>query len=172
MTININGKDATIPQDDRLSNLLIKRLIKEAGSSSKALVEQINAENNTNFSRQNFCQRLAANTIRLPEFLQILSLLGYEISLTLPEYKEQENHKSFSDFAAEGMTDCKSINWVSTIIAGRDAEAAKTFIEMNLDEFPTQNETNELMLLLAASRHYKVRCKPITDDPTHKIINL
>lgn len=164
--ININGKAITINDNDRFCYHLVTTLVKESGFSMKGLNERLNQENNTDNSPQNLSNKLTKNSLRIRDFLQIIDILGYDFDFVFKLRDEKKiAEKTFADYASEGLTECKSINWGRTIVAGRDAEIAAQFIEENLEEFPTQDETNEIILLLAASRHFKVKCKPISNDP-------
>lgn len=164
--ISINGKAITINENDRFCYHLVTTLVKESGFSMKGLNERLNQENNTDNSPQNLSNKLGKNMLRIRDFLQIVDILGYDFDFVFKKRDEKKTtEKTFADYASEGLTECKSINWGRTVIAGREAETAARFIEDNLEQYPTQDETNEIMLLLAASRHFKVKCKPISNDP-------
>lgn len=171
MSIIINDKAVTITENESISRYLLKRLTKEAGYRLKDLVNAVNDKNNTNFTDQNFANRLSADTIKLIEFIEYLNIMGYDMIIKLPD-KEPEKESSFAELASQGYTECKSLNWSSTIIAGKDAVAAAEWIEANLNEFSDMDDTNEIILLLAASRKYKVKCKPVSNDPARQIYML
>ena len=81
---------------------------------------------------------------------------------------EPKKDKAFVDLLIEGYADYKSVNFQYVIIAGAKAQEAAQWITENLDnEF---DETQEIMLLIAANRQFGVNCKPIAEGKTFRMV--
>ena len=91
---------------------------------------------------------------------------------TLPKVKDPEEDKpvkaepaakkkedDFVSYAAQGYAACKSTNFYSIVVAGKEAVKAAQWIESNID--PEMTAANELVVILAANRQFDVIAKPI-----------
>lgn len=74
-----------------------------------------------------------------------------------PAAKKKE--EDFVSYAAQGYAACKSTNFYSIVVAGKEAVKAAAWIESNID--PEMTAANELVVILAANRQFDVIAKPI-----------
>lgn len=74
-----------------------------------------------------------------------------------------DNQKTFSELLTDGYCEVESINFDSAIVAGARCEEAAAFIEENIRQYD-YDETQEIILYLAAARQYQVKVKPIKND--------
>lgn len=74
-----------------------------------------------------------------------------------------DNQKTFSELLTDGYCEAESINFDSAIVAGARCEEAAAFIEENIRQYD-YDETQEIILYLAAARQYQVKVKPIKND--------
>lgn len=169
--------------DDKVTYHLIKLLIQEADSDLSKTTRKFNKlfpdEKTTS---QNLSNKLYRDSLRVTQFLKLLSALGYTLSFdivkddfakvedTQPITPAIKDDKKFSDLLIEGYADCKSINFDSIIIAGARASEAAQWIAENLDTFKEMDETQEIMLLIAANREFKVNCKPVAEGRNFKMV--
>lgn len=57
----------------------LKSVIVKNGWSITSVVEEINKQNGTDYSIQNFSSKLSRGTLRYSEVEQVLKIIGYEI---------------------------------------------------------------------------------------------
>lgn len=179
--IKLNGESIDFSQDlelngDSVAYFLVKRLVKEAGLNITKVVRMMNeAHPEHQTTTQNLCNKLSRDTLKVSEFLEIIEMCGYNFSFekigsgeTKETQPEPKKDKAFVDLLIEGYADYKSVNFQYVIIAGAKAQEAAQWITENLDnEF---DETQEIMLLIAANRQFGVNCKPIAEGKTFKMV--
>lgn len=173
MAVKINGQLCDFPpnesESDNITRMLMKMLLKDSGLSLTKAVKKLNErfpEHKT--TTQNISNKLARDTIKFQEFRELADVCGYELSLDRIRQEQPKRkpitdtpEKTYNELLLDGYADCASVNFDSIIIAGANAEQAAKWIVDNLDsEF---DETQEIILLLAASRQFKVKCKPIAE---------
>lgn len=141
---------------------------------------------------QNLSNKLSRDSLKLSEFFELVDCAGYhnisfvdyendnqlldlqgnpliskknnsEDKESKKETSEQEKPKTFSDYLTEGFCEVRSQNFESAIVAGAKCEEAARWIEDNLNEYD-YDETQEVVLYLAAAREYKIRVKPISNS--------
>lgn len=176
MQVKINGYgyDLTAEnnEDSKVTYALLKLLIKNADLDLAKATRKFNKlypdEKTTS---QNLSNKLYRDSLRVTEFLKLLNALGYIISFdsvdradVKPLASEIKEDKKLTDLLIEGYADCQSINFDTIIIAGARATEAAQWIADNLNTFKEMDETQEIMLLIAANREFKVNCKPISKD--------
>lgn len=61
----------------------LKSLIVKSGYTMTFVVEEINKQNNTNYTVQNFSSKLTRGTLRYKEVEQVLDIIGYKIEWTI-----------------------------------------------------------------------------------------
>lgn len=57
----------------------LKSVIIKSGWTMGSVVDEINKQNGTNYSLQNFSAKLSRNSLKYVEVVQILKIIGYEI---------------------------------------------------------------------------------------------
>ena len=145
---------------------------------------------------QNLSNKLSRDSLKLSEFFELVDCAGFQqilfqdyendnqlldlqgnplTSKSPEEPKEpikktgaQEKSKTFTEYLTEGFCEIQSQNFESAIVAGAKCDEAAKWIEDNLKEF-SYDETQEVMLYLAAARDFQVRVKPISSDSKRKI---
>lgn len=170
MAVEINGTLHDFPvsekESENITRMLIKMLLKDSGLSLTKAVKKLNEihpEHKT--TTQNISNKLARDTLKFQEFRELAEVCGYQIALNkigqthLKQPKSKEANKTYNDLLIDGYADCESVNFDLIIIAGANAEQAAQWIKENLDS--EYNETQEIMLLLAANRQFGVNCKPV-----------
>lgn len=173
MAVEINGILHDFPASDKesenITRMLMKMLLKDSGLSLTKAVKKLNEihpEHKT--TTQNISNKLARDTLKFQEFRELAEVCGYQIALNKigqthlkqqPKSKEVYYNKTYNDLLIDGYADCESINFDLIIIAGANAEQAAKWIKENLDE--ELNETQEIMLMIAANRQFGVNCKPV-----------
>lgn len=173
MAVEINGILHDFPpnetESENLTRMLMKMLLKESGLSLTKAVKKLNEkypEHKT--TTQNISNKLARDTLKFQEFRELAEVCGYQIALNKmgqpapkQEPKQRESfNKTYSELLLDGYSDCESVNFDLIIIAGTNAEQAAKWIKENIDS--ECNETQEIMLLLAANRQFGVNCKPVS----------
>lgn len=141
---------------------------------------------------QNLSNKLSRDSLKLAEFMELVNCAGFNMVF---EEKEEDNKglvdlqgkplrskpdepetakepiaeksKTFTDLLIDGYCEVKAINFKSAIVAGARCEEAAKWIEDNLKEF-NYDETQEIMLYLAAARQFKVKVKPISADSSRE----
>lgn len=141
---------------------------------------------------QNLSNKLSRDSLKLAEFMELVNCAGFNMVF---EEKEEDNKglvdlqgkplrskpdepettkepiaeksKTFTDLLMDGYCEVKAINFKSAIVAGARCEEAAKWIEANLKEFD-YDETQEIMLYLAAARQFKVKVKPISADSSRE----
>jgi len=178
-----NLNSLTPEGDDKTTYQLMKVLIQEADTDLSKTTRKFNKlfpdEKTTS---QNLSNKLYRDSLRVTQFLKLLSAMGYTLSFDLvkDDFKKVDEPEpitphikddvKFSDLLIEGYADCKSINFDSIIIAGARASEAARWITENLDTFKEMDETQEIMVLIAANREFKVNCKPVAEGRNFKMI--
>lgn len=170
MAVEINGTLHDFPvsekESENITRMLMKMLLKDSGLSLTKAVKKLNEihpEHKT--TTQNISNKLARDTLKFQEFRELAEVCGYQIALNkigqthLKQPKSKEANKTYNDLLIDGYADCESVNFDLIIIAGANAEQAAKWIKENLDS--EYNETQEIMLLLAANRQFGVNCKPV-----------
>ena len=168
MIIEINGISHDLITNNPSNNItktLIKMLLKDSGLSLTKAIKKLNEthpEHKT--TTQNISNKLTRDTLKFQEFIELAEICGYQITLnkTMQKSQKQETpfyNKTYSDLLLDGYTDCESVNFDLIIIAGANAEQAAKWIKENLDS--ELNETQEIMLMIAANRQFGVNCKPV-----------
>ncbi len=182
--IRLNGEvfadDLTSTADTTFSYAIVKRLVKDAGLTLKKVVQILNKDNAEKTTTQNLSNKLSRDTLKLLEFCRIASACGYDISIhkkgmppegkvdfrpdttPTPDIPKRALTNGFKSLMLQGYTDYPSKNFEAVIIAGAKAQEAAEFIINNL--YDGMDETQEVLLMIAANRHYKVLCQPITND--------
>ena len=84
-------------------------------------------------------------------------------SETVKIKRKPDNQKTFSELLTDGYCEVESINFDSAIVAGARCEEAAAFIEENIRQYD-YDETQEIILYLAAARQYQIKVKPIKND--------
>lgn len=84
-------------------------------------------------------------------------------SETVKIKRKPDNQKSFTELLTDGYCEVESINFDSAIVAGARCEEAAAFIEENIQQYD-YDETQEIILYLAAARQFHVKVKPIQND--------
>lgn len=84
-------------------------------------------------------------------------------SETIKIKRKPDNQKSFTELLTDGYCEVESINFDSAIVAGARCEEAAAFIEENIKQYD-YDETQEIILYLAAARQFNVKVKPIHND--------
>ena len=57
----------------------LKSVIIKSGWTMGSVVDEINKQNGTDYSLQNFSAKLSRNSLKYVEVVQILKIIGYEI---------------------------------------------------------------------------------------------
>lgn len=170
MAVEINGTLHDFPasekESENITRMLMKMLLKDSGLSLTKAVKKLNEihpEHKT--TTQNISNKLARDTLKFQEFRELAEVCGYQIALNkigqthLKQPKTKEANKTYNDLLIDGYADCESVNFDLIIIAGANAEQAAKWIKENSDE--ELNETQEIMLMIAANRQFGVNCKPV-----------
>lgn len=170
MAVEINGIlhdfSASEKESENITRMLMKMLLKDSGLSLTKAVKKLNEihpEHKT--TTQNISNKLARDTLKFQEFRELAEVCGYQIALNkigqthLKQPKSKEANKTYNDLLIDGYADCESVNFDLIIIAGANAEQAAKWIKENSDE--ELNETQEIMLMIAANRQFGVNCKPV-----------
>lgn len=170
MAVEINGTLHDFPasekESENITRMLMKMLLKDSGLSLTKAVKKLNEihpEHKT--TTQNISNKLARDTLKFQEFRELAEVCGYQIALNkigqthLKQPKSKEANKTYNDLLIDGYADCESVNFDLIIIAGANAEQAAKWIKENSDE--ELNETQEIMLMIAANRQFGVNCKPV-----------
>ena len=176
------------PGADNKTKIALKMMLSDAGLSLTKAVKAMNEKYpDEKTTTQNISIKLSRDTIKFSEMVKLAEICGYNISfdrigkkkstsrstadyeksdevkpIRIKNKTEQHGNKSFSELAIEGYAECQSVNFKNIIIVGQNAETAARWISDNQDS--EMNETQEIMLLLAANRQFKVNCKPISKD--------
>lgn len=142
--------------NENITKKIIKDFLKNAGINMKQMVELFNDANpDTPTTPQNFSNKLAKETLRLKEVLQILDACGYELSIHKigedPTQINSEPASSNDEYMANLISQKKDI-----YVHCKDAETAKRFLaDCEIDGFlfdddtkPTGKETADLFRLL------------------------
>lgn len=140
---------------------------------------------------QNLSNKLSRDSLKLAEFIELVNIAGFTMVFEEVEKNTQlvdlqgkplrsnpdepetakepiaEKSKTFTDLLIDGYCEVKAINFKSAIVAGAKCEEAAKWIEANLKEFD-YDETQEIMLYLAAARQFKVKVKPISADSSRE----
>lgn len=172
--IKINGDITEFPEvekgNDTLSYFLLKRLVKDAGLNLSKIVKIMNEQNPEHKTTpQNLSNKLSRDTLKVSEFIKLIEICGYTISFDriageLPkDGKKQKETKTYAELLTEGYADCDSLNFENIIIAGARAIEAAEWIKDN--QLEGMDETQEIILLIAANRQFGVNCKPISSNP-------
>lgn len=170
MAVEINGTLHDFPvsekESENITRMLMKMLLKDSGLSLTKAVKKLNEihpEHKT--TTQNISNKLARDTLKFQEFRELAEVCDYQIALNkigqthLKQPKTKEANKTYNDLLIDGYADCESVNFDLIIIAGANAEQAAKWIKENSDE--ELNETQEIMLMIAANRQFGVNCKPV-----------
>lgn len=178
----------------RISYNLIKKLCHSAEISMAELVKRRNELHpNDKTTPQNLSNKLSRDSLKLSEFIELANCAGFKMifeeiekdnrlldlqgnPLTSESHKEpeekatieQEKQKTFTELLTDGFCEVQSQNFESAIVAGTKCEKAARWIEANLKEFD-YDETQEVMLYIAAARQFKVKVKPISSNPQRNI---
>lgn len=189
--INPSGSDSFIFKpntDSHISSILIKKICHAAEISMAELVRRRNALHpDDKTTPQNLSNKLSRDSLKLAEFIELVNIAGFTMVFEEVEKNTQlvdlqgkplrskpdepetakepiaEKSKTFTDLLMDGYCEIKAINFKSAIVAGARCEEAAKWIEANLKEFD-YDETQEIMLYLAAARQFKVKIKPISAD--------
>ena len=186
----------TKPTNKQVTYSIIKALCHAKQISMAELVRRRNTLHpDEPTTPQNLSNKLSRDTLKVTEFLELLNIMGYDrvICVESPTNKglvdyagnplkretqptndspvepqkrliESQVQKSYAELIAEGYCEVKTINFQSAIVAGKLCEDAAAWIESNL--FDGMDETQEVVLYLAASRQFQVKVKPVSSDPT------
>ncbi len=177
VTITPSEMDITQTGTDNVTKVLIKKLLSSAGlSMTKAIkmVNELHPDDTT--SVQNISNKLSRDSISFTEVCRIAEVCGYQVVFkpigttdaepehdnpvkAEPEVKPAKKEDDFVTYAAQGYAACKSTNFYSIVVAGKEAEKAAQWIESNID--PEMTAANELVVILAANRQFDVIAKPI-----------
>lgn len=189
LVINISK----IEESTNISYDLMKQVCYSAEISLAELVRRRNALHpDDKTTPQNLSNKLSRDSLKLAEFMELVNCAGFNMVF---EEKEEDNKglvdlqgkplrskpdepetakepiaeksKTFTDLLIDGYCEVKAINFKSAIVAGAKCEEAAKWIEANLKEFD-YDETQEIMLYLAAARQFKVKVKPISADSSRE----
>lgn len=175
--------------ENHISSILIKKICAAANITMAELVRRRNELHPTDKTTpQNLSNKLSRDSLKLAEFIELVNCAGFNMVFEEKEDNkglvdlqgnplkaetksnvdsESPKPKSFTDLAMDGFCEVKSINFKSAIVAGARCEDAAKWIEDNLKEF-NYDETQEIMLYLAAARQFKVKVKPISADSSRE----
>ena len=164
----------------------MKQVCYSAGISLAELVRRRNALHpDDKTTPQNLSNKLSRDSLKLSEFLELVDCAGFRLVFEEVEPAEGlvdlqgnpltpkstetnlDKSKTFSELLMDGYCEVKSTNFKSAIVAGAKCEEAAKWIEANLKEFD-YDETQEIMLYLAAARQFKVKVKPISADSSRE----
>lgn len=166
--VNGNAPDLSTSENktDNKTRLLLKLLMRDAGLSLTKTVKKMNEMHpELTTTTQNISNKLARDSINFSEFIALAEACGYSINFckisNTPKIQESKKtaNSNYNDLLLDGYADCESINFDLIIIAGANAEQAAKWIKENLDS--ELNETQEIMLMIAANRQFGVNCKPV-----------
>lgn len=185
--------NSKIEESTNISYDLMKQVCYSAEISLAELVRRRNALHpDDKTTPQNLSNKLSRDSLKLAEFMELVNCAGFNMVF---EEKEEDNKglvdlqgkplrskpdepettkepiaeksKTFTDLLMDGYCEVKAINFKSAIVAGARCEEAAKWIEANLKEFD-YDETQEIMLYLAAARQFKVKVKPISADSSRE----
>lgn len=160
MEVIINNQIVEIPNDEKTSYNLLKRLSKDANVSFRDLTAQWSEKYGKYQSPQNLTNKLGSNSLRLFELLQIADTLNYRVCFELKS--TEDGNRSFEELAAEGFIECQSLHYPRVLIAGNNCKIAKNWIEQMLIDYPTMSISEETFLYVQANKGWGVRCMPIS----------
>ena len=171
---------------DTVTKIIVKKLLSSAGLSLTKAIKLINEMHpDDTLTPQNISNKLSRDSINFTEVVRIAEVCGYQVTFqpinkpdadpednvtvpepvqphkekTEPEVKPAKKEDDFVTYAAQGYAACKSTNFYSIVVAGKEAEKAAQWIESNID--PEMTAANELVVILAANRQFDVIAKPI-----------
>ena len=175
-----------LTKSKRISYDIMKQVCYSAGISLAELVRRRNALHpDDKTTPQNLSNKLSRDSLKLSEFLELVDCAGFRLVFEEVEPAEGlvdlqgnpltpkstetnlDKSKTFSELLMDGYCEVKSTNFKSAIVAGAKCEEAAKWIEANLKEFD-YDETQEIMLYLAAARQFKVKVKPISADSSRE----
>lgn len=131
----------------------IKSFLAMNGYTLKEIVEKMNASHpDAPTTAQNITNKLARETIKFSEVVEIAELLGYSVEFIpynrnqkvyFPTSEERKNRlEQIATKSEEGMIKIPSFNFGETIIFGADAQAAAD----QLMKQPTLSKSAEILL--------------------------
>ena len=169
----MSNKYISLPEvqnGESLTRALIKMMAKQRKTTLTKIVQtfnQLHPDRQT--TTQNTSNKLARNTIQFMEMVELAEACGYVFCLMdateaakAPVKKFQPGDPlpdtAFLQKFTEGSAICKSINHSNILIAGRNAAAAKEWIEATLSEGMTQ--AVEYTVIAMANSKFDVIAKP------------
>ncbi len=171
-----------LTKSKRISYDIMKQVCYSAGISLAELVRRRNALHpDDKTTPQNLSNKLSRDSLKLSEFLELVDCAGFRLVFEEVEPAEGlvdlqgnpltpkstetnlDKSKTFSELLMDGYCEVKSTNFKSAIVAGAKCEEAAKWIEENINNFD-YDETQEIMLYIAAARQFKVKVKPISAD--------
>jgi len=157
---------------------LLKEMLSQSGLSLAKAVNKM-AENHPELktSTQNISNKLSRNSINFSEMVALAEACGFYISFTTtadeiivqpPTNKiEQHFNTTFDEKMVEGISSYVSEHMKTVIVAGRNADAAVSWIQTFCDEHKDEIQTliDETMLLTTIQEKFDVQCKPTFKKP-------
>lgn len=133
------------------------------GCTLKEVVEKMNANHpDAPTTAQNITNKLARETIKFSEVMEIAELLGYSVEFIphnqkvyLPTSEERNNKlEQIAIKAEEGIIKIPSPHFGETIICGADAQAAADWLSKELVDDATKAQ--EILAHRDAMQHFNV----------------
>lgn len=156
---------------DNYTRLLVKTMIKQRKTTLTKVVKTLNELHpDRPTTTQNISNKLARDSLKLVEFVEIAEACGYAFRLepiggkevkqttaTAPVSRSPLQDK-FKAYSAYGYATVESPNYGHIVIAGKQAEQAAEYLREHIDSEMT--DADELVLCNIVNNRFSVAAKP------------